>query len=80
MADLQSYKAWAEAKIALLIQRMREGERQRREEATRVSAEATQLKKVCTRVIYGRVTCKLFVACLSCPGLAWDAGQCQESL
>lgn len=46
MADLQSYKAWAEAKIALLIQRMREGERQRREEATRVAAEATSLKKV----------------------------------
>lgn len=46
LAELGAYKAWAEAKIALLIQRLRDAERQRRDEASRAASEAAQLRKV----------------------------------
>lgn len=46
LAELVAYKGWAEAKIALLIQRVRDAERVRREEAARTLAEAAQLRKV----------------------------------
>ena len=46
MADLQSYKAWAEAKIGFLIQKLREGEQRKREEAAKAAADVLQLRKV----------------------------------
>ena len=57
LSELAGYKVWAEAKIALLLQRLRETERQRREEASRAAGEAAQLRKVGVGLAHGLGMC-----------------------
>lgn len=56
-SELEVYKAWAETKIALMLQRLREAERLRREEAMHCQNETSKLRKVsATHAVTGITT------------------------